>query len=476
MQTSYKLGCILMISLVLVSCKTTRQLPPSKPVADELISIEYPEVYELANIVLALTEYGITDKWQVRKDFAYYEEMRKYFEPYLDHPLLDSVSFSGKRWQEFLSYRTDSYAFEMDEQYRLKRKNDFQSFEIQTFDKYKSLTEDFARTSNFRTFFQTHGAYQEQIIRRYREEYLLTEMKDFLTKEFGDYFGNKKYSIVISPFVYAQNLHRDIDTTWTADFPTVAKPIIDGTSFENQEDKSTELHTLFTEMDHGYVNPTTDQHDVAAGFDEKLWEDESGYADSGNAVFNEYMTWAVFDIFNSIYFPEFAEKVNLNWHFQNDTRGFIYSDLFASKLKELYNKYKGQKKIKDLYPEMLKWTKEIEPTLSQPSLVLDSDTLFISTVANKIQIQFSEPMKKVENVDMVLYYSQWEKEVVNVYHLKWNESGKSVSFEIDLPQKEAYYLLFNWWGVQRPFVSEKGIMLKASSGFLIKGSAADSKD
>ena len=32
----------------------------------DLINIEYPEVYELANIVLALTEYGITDKWQVR--------------------------------------------------------------------------------------------------------------------------------------------------------------------------------------------------------------------------------------------------------------------------------------------------------------------------------------------------------------------------------------------------------------------------
>ncbi len=80
--------------------------------AGDIISVEYPEVYELANIVLALTEYGISDKWQVRKYFAYYDEMRTYFEPYMDHPLLDSVNFSRERWQEYLSYRTDAYAFE----------------------------------------------------------------------------------------------------------------------------------------------------------------------------------------------------------------------------------------------------------------------------------------------------------------------------------------------------------------------------
>ncbi len=468
MQTKNKIGGLLLLGLAFASCKTTRQLPPSKPDADALIRIEYPETYELANVVLALTKYGITDKWQVRKDFAYYEEMRKYFEPYMGHPLLDSVNFSGKRWQEYLSYRTDSYAFVLDENYKLQRINDFQSFEIQTFDQYKSLTEDFARTSNFKAFFQSQQTYREQMMRKYREEYLLTEMKDFLTKEFGDYFGNKKYTVVISPFVYAQNLHRDIDTAWTADFPTIAKPIIDGTSFENQEDKSTELHTLFTEMDHGYVNPTTDQHNIAAGFDETLWDDDSGYANSGNAVFNEYMTWAVFDIFNSIHFPAFAEKVNLNWHFQNDTRGFIYSDLFAAKLKALYKQYNGRKKIKDLYPEMLKWTKDIQPNLSKPLILNDSDTIHVTSPVNSIRLEFSEPMKPLETVDVVLYYSQWEKEVVNVSRLKWDAGGQSVTFDVPLPQKEEYYLLFNWWGVQQPFQSVKGIMLKASSGLVVK--------
>ncbi|HRF41413.1 MAG TPA: hypothetical protein PK198_21620, partial [Saprospiraceae bacterium] len=59
-------------------------------------------------------------------------------------------------------------------------------------------------------------------------------------------------------------------------------------------------------------------------------------------------------------------------------------------------------------------------------------------------------------------------EVVNVSRLKWDAGGQSVTFDVPLPQKEEYYLLFNWWGVQQPFQSVKGIMLKASSGLVVK--------
>lgn len=228
-------------------------------------------------------------------------------------------------------------------------------------------------------------------------------------------------------------------------------------------------------MDHGYVNPTSDKHDIEAKFSEQIWDNDSGYSDSGNAVFNEYMTWAVFDIFNSIHFPEFAEKVNLNWHFQNDTRGFIYSDLFAQKLKELYNKYQGKKKIADLYPEILEWTQEIQSNLSKPILLNDSDTLRVSASKNLIELKFSEPMKEVQSFDLVLQFSQWDKEVVEIgknNNLKWNDKGDSLSFEMDLPEKAGYYVLFNWWGVEKPLWSKKGVLLQASSGFIVKGNAA----
>lgn len=470
---------ILMLITMILSCKIVeKNIGEKNEIKSNFISVEYPEVYELANIALALTEYGMTDKWQVRKDIEYYDEMRSYFGDYMEHPLLDSINFSREKWQEYLSYRTDSYAFELDENYRLTRKNDFQSFEINTFDRFKKLTENFARKSKFKNFFHQNKNRYDQIVQNYQKEYLLDEMRGFLSDEFGDFFSDKKYSIVISPFVYAQNLHRDIDSTWTADFPSVAKQVIEGIDFENEKDKSTEIHTLFTEMDHGYVNPTSDKHDVSSSFDEDIWDDESGYSNSGNAVFNEYMTWAVFDIFNKIHFPEIAEKVNLNWHFQNDTRGFPYSNLFANELVKRYELYKGEKNIKDLYTEILEWTNEIQPTLSKPLLLNDSDTIQISNERQLIELRFSEPMKKVQNFDFVFQYSQWDSEAIRVGEensLKWDKEGMLLTFEVKLPDKPEYYLLLNWWGVEKPLISEKGILLQATSGFIIKGNSAQNK-
>ncbi len=448
----------------------------TESIGNDLMSVEYPEVYELANIVLALTEYGITDKWQVRKDFGYYDEMRSYFSDFMDHPLLDSVNFSRERWKEYLSYRTDSYAFELTDNYELKRKNDFQSFEIKTFDKYKALSEDFACKSNFKDFFNQNSSKYDRIIQSYQKEYLLEEMKQFLSDEFGDLFTGKKYSIVISPFVYAQNLHRDIDSMWTADFPTVAKQIIEGNGFEDESNKSSEIHTLFTEMDHGYVNPTSAQYNIPHKFSEDIWDAESGYADAGNSVFNEYMTWAVFDIFNKKHFSEIADKINLNWHFQNDTRGFPYSRLFATKLIEEYEKNEGNTKIKDLYPVILEWANKVQSELSKPILVSDSDTIQISGNKQTIELRFSEPMEKVTDFDVVFQYSQWDSETIQIgkeSNLIWDKNGESLKFEIELPDRSEYYLLLNWWGVGNPLISQKGVLLEAASGFIIRGNSTD---
>lgn len=461
---------IFFLSSIVLSCNVAKKNIYQSPRKEEIISVEYPEVYELANIILALTDYGINDKWQVRKDFAYYNEMREYFKPFENHPIIDSVNFSRARWQEYLSFRTDSYAFELDGNYQLRRLNNFQSFEIKTFDKYKLLVEDFAKTVKFKDFFNSHKGYYNKIIEGYKREYLLREMTAFLSKEFGNYFSNKKYTVVISPFVYAQNLHRDIDSTWTADFPSIAKALIDSKTI-TQEEKSTEIHTLFTEMDHGYVNPTTEKFSTKVKFDEKLWDAESGYAVGENAVFNEYMTWAVFDIFNAKYFPDISATINLNWHFQNESRGFIYSGLFAEKVTKLYQKNKKTKTIEDLYPAILSWASEIQNTLSKPKLLNDSDTIRINDSKTYIQLRFSEPMVEAGEFDIVLQFGQWDKKVITIdknYNLAWDGNGTKATFDIELPHKDEYYLLLNWWGVAKPLTSKKRVYLLANSGFIVK--------
>jgi len=50
------------------------------------ILVEIPEVHELLNIMMALTEMGRLDNNLTDMTTDYYSEVKEYFEPYMDHP------------------------------------------------------------------------------------------------------------------------------------------------------------------------------------------------------------------------------------------------------------------------------------------------------------------------------------------------------------------------------------------------------
>ena len=144
------------------------------------------------------------------------------------------------------------------------RTNNFYANEVhKPFDENISLINDFIEKSNFRDFYKSHSAIYNSIIANYSTYYMLDTMKAFLEKESGivAQSNNEKYKIILSPLVNRMNCHRDIDSVTKADFPTLAISLIENDSKEisNQADRATEIHTIFTEMDHGYVNPITDQ-------------------------------------------------------------------------------------------------------------------------------------------------------------------------------------------------------------------------
>ncbi len=470
-----KLSPLILLLFLFSSCATTVEQKDSS--TTDVVQVEYPEVYELANIILALTEYGQADKWEVRKDFNYYTEMMDYFRPYIEHPLLDSVNYSRKRWKEYLSFRTDFYAFEFNKAGQLERTNDFQAFEITSFDKHLPLIQDFAEQSKFRAFFKNNKAYYDQVVNGYKKEYMLAEMKSFLSKEFEDFFVDTRYNVVISPFVYAQNLHRNIDSNWVADFPSISKSIAEGKGTMGMIEKSTEVHTLFTEMDHGYVNPTSSRYPIKEQFQESKWDKESGYSGSGDAVFNEYMTWAVFDLFNQKYFPEIAEGVNLGWHFQNERRGFLYSNFFAKKLVDLYNKNKGEKKIAALYPAILDWCQSVQGSLSKPQLLAPKDSIIIQKSKNLYEFEFSEPLQPLKQFHVLIETNTkvLDTILINQEHdLQWKAEDTKVSFHLETPDLPVTYITFNLWGVSIPLYSRKGILLKNNSYIKVVKENADS--
>jgi len=146
------------------------------------IKIETSKSYELSNIILALTEYGQTDKWDVQKVPPYYDEVLKYFEPVKNHPLLDSVNYSRAKWKEFLGFRTDMYAFSFNRDGKLHRDYAFNSFGPIEVDKNIDLINDFIEKSNYLQFYEDHIGFYNKIISNYKEYYFLNKTKAFLDR------------------------------------------------------------------------------------------------------------------------------------------------------------------------------------------------------------------------------------------------------------------------------------------------------
>ncbi len=438
------------------------------------LKIELTESYELGNILLALTKYGKADPLDVQKVSPYYNEIISFFEPVKNHPLLESINYSRKDWEKFLGFRTDTYAFSFDQNGNLKRNYPFNSFGPEEVDKNLELINDFVQQSNYRNFYSEHKNFYKQLISNYKEYYYID--KSFL---FLDQFApNKKgksgsnYVIAISPLVGGQNCHRDIDSLTTVDFPNIGEDLILGKMNGNIAGRIIDNHSIFTEMNHGYVNPISEKYSnlITKNFDLKKWDKESGY--SGINSFNEYMTWAVYDLFISDIFPkEKTDSISSIYWKQNATRGFIAQNLFSKKLLELHNKNKSSK-LEELYTPMLKWCKKNENKISQPKL-LNSDTKNYITLKNDIiDLHFSESMQKSKIIDIVLIQFENGNQTQNQQNLKienpaWSQDGKNVSFKIDSKFEQYAVGLYVWYS-PNGFYSKNDILLNPKSYILVK--------
>ena len=125
-------------------------------------------------------------------------------------------------------------------------------------------------------------------------------------------------------------------------------------------DRAQEARTVFTEIDHNYVNPVTDLFGgrvkrVFADLDK--WNEQNGYR-SPYMTFNEYMTWAVFILYlnDTADTEEFFRQVSDAVVDQMiASRQFIRFRQFSDKLLELYKQRGPSETIVDLYPGILDW-------------------------------------------------------------------------------------------------------------------------
>lgn len=58
-------------------------------------SFRIPEVYELSNIILAMSDYGQNQQWVVFKNSAYYQAVEAHFRPFRSHPVFAALNLTS---------------------------------------------------------------------------------------------------------------------------------------------------------------------------------------------------------------------------------------------------------------------------------------------------------------------------------------------------------------------------------------------
>jgi hypothetical protein len=169
--------------------------------------------------------------------------------------------------------------------------------------------------------------------------------------------------VVLSPLVFASHSTHRVDTGAGSEAVMfVSGPdVTTGPETSAAVQKAIVQRLVFTEIDHHFVNPVTDQYrsqvSSALGTRSEWTTDESSFYQSPVAVFNEYMTWAVFLLYieGRVGAQDFADMVRFTTTTMESSRRFQRFGLFAQELLRLYHNRPAGSRILTLYPAILQW-------------------------------------------------------------------------------------------------------------------------
>jgi len=126
------------------------------------------------------------------------------------------------------------------------------------------------------------------------------------------------------------------------------------------ENSAIHSRSVFTEIDHNYVNPVTSIYKKAikkSMGDYKRWNTGKQRYPNACLTFNEYMTWSVFclyafDTYEEQYLEKIIERVERS---MCENRGFIKFKEFNRELLRLYRNKPTDEQVADLYPSIIEW-------------------------------------------------------------------------------------------------------------------------
>lgn len=287
---------------------------------------DIPEVYELANILWTLSAHGQKNA-TLPKSGPYYERVIAQFTPYMTHPVFAAINQFTDNYGTYYDFRENSYAYHFEGDklawtgpHYYVMGNDGDTFNS-LFRQLAPKIEDFAKQSGYRAFYKSQLPYYQQLIKEEKDLMPIRTMWTWLEARFPQRFAC--YRVVFSPLIggshSTQQYGRYMNgTLYNEAIMFVSGPTdyINRTELTGQQRQGLASGTVFTEIDHNYVNQTTSRFRkrVDSIFANRVvWTKTGGDTDSygsPQAVFNEYMTHALFCLYvRDHYEPQTAAYV-----------------------------------------------------------------------------------------------------------------------------------------------------------------------
>ncbi len=339
--------------------------------------IEIPVVYELANIILYLSQ--CSQKTDNRPNSDYSKRIEKYFESYKNHRIIQALNNNckgNKIWNFYYGFRENSISFQFEEgllQYNTPYKHvywDQSRINGGQFRNLLYLVQDFADRSNFQKFYADNLDYYTKLVQRQHQLLPIEKMWKWLEKDFPQKM--QSYKIIFSPLIGGSHSTQKFYNGFFKDPEFVENVMFINSpeNFDTRNDLSEVIKEglmsgiVFTEIDHNYVNPTSSKNieiikKLIANKD--FWatkEAQSGYQNE-YSIFNEYMTHSLFCIYvtESYNLSDanviIKERINLM-----KKRGFSKFDEFNNILSKILKN--RAKTVYELYPEIINQMQNIK--------------------------------------------------------------------------------------------------------------------
>ncbi|APG64645.1 hypothetical protein LPB136_04360 [Tenacibaculum todarodis] len=332
------------------------------------IDFSVSELYELVNVIVALTDKGINDKERVNKNTEYYKSVLNHFSTYRNHNVVRKFNkFINQKNDYFL--RTNGLTYNLGYGNKITKSNQYNRAVYNDkspnyLSPYIEDLQDFAKRTNFKSFYLINKEYYNSVVAEIKNKIDIPNMLLWLQKNFPE-IKYEYHNIVISPLtgntqgiiMYENNNFKELQIH-------IGLPHVYNNKMSKLSEHIVKGDIIFSELNHGYLNKEADKYleEINNALNSKrnllvTSKYGKGYYGRSSELFKEYMNWGLVALRYVDNCPKEDLKMLMerNIIYMKDKRGFKMFDEFQNYLVSLYQNLDGKETIADLYPQIIQW-------------------------------------------------------------------------------------------------------------------------